>query len=100
MNYRVVYTDQFHDALEAQIKYFREEKAPASRIAAWLENVLDLVDSLDAFPLQHPVSADESALRGIELRKIIFGNYLGFYHVDEESKEVYLLGFRHGSRLP
>ena len=100
MSYRVLYTDQFHAALEAQLEYFATERAPETRVAGWLNELLDVMDSLDISPKRFPVATLESAIAGLELRKAVFGNYLTFYHVDDVKREVQLLGFRHGARLP
>ncbi len=100
MSYRVLHTDQFHQALEAQLEHFANEGAPRERIAAWLTALLDLMDSLDAMPRRYPVAALESDIMGAEVRKIVFGHYLAFYRVDEEKREVQLLGLRHAARRP
>lgn len=39
MSYEVVYTEQFHEALDAQLTYLEEQGAPESRIAAWLSEL-------------------------------------------------------------
>lgn len=100
MSYRVLYTEQFHDALDAQVEYFIKRDVPQSRIASWLNDLLYLMDSLDELPERYPVAPTESALSGVELRKVVFGNYLAFYHIDRKNLLVHLLGFRHGARLP
>lgn len=100
MSYRVLYTEQFHDALDAQVEYFVKRNVPQSRIASWLNDLLHLMDSLDELPERYPVASAESALSGVELRKVVFGDYLAFYHVDHSNRVVHLLGFRHGARLP
>lgn len=97
MSYEVVYTEQFHEALDAQLSYFEEQGAPEARIAAWLSELLDLVDSLNESPHRFEVAEPESAARSNEIRRAIFGDYLAFYLVDEARREVQLLGFRHGA---
>jgi hypothetical protein len=72
VRYRVVYTEQFHAALDAQLTYFTEQGAPETRIANWLSELLDRVDSLNEPPHR--------------------------FAVDEARGEVQLLGFRHGAR--
>jgi hypothetical protein len=81
MSYEVVYTEQFHAALDAQLIYFAEQGAPESRIASWLSELLDLVDSLNESPHRFAVAEPESAARGIEIRRVTFGNYLAFYRL-------------------
>ena len=100
MSYRVLYTDQLHSALESQIQYFETHWAPPARVARWLMELIDLLDTLDVSPERYPVATLESGIAGIALRKIVFGDYLAFYHVDHAKREVQVLGFRHGARLP
>ncbi len=96
--YRVLYTEQFHQELDEQLAYFAQQGAPETRVAGWLSELLDLVDSLSESPHRFAVAEPESAARGFELRRVTFGDYLAFYFVDEARREVQLLGFRHGAR--
>ena len=98
MTYRVLYTETFHEELDAQLAYFAEQGAPESRVADWLTELLDLVDGLAESPQRHAVAGPESAARGVEIRRVTFGDYLAFYLVDEPHREVQLLGFRRGAR--
>jgi hypothetical protein len=66
MSYQVVYTEQFHAALDAQLIYFAEQGAPDSRIVNWLSELLVLVDSLNESPHRFAVAEPESAARGVE----------------------------------
>lgn len=100
MSYRVLYTDQFHEALEAQLSYFTEQATPELRVANWLNELLDLMDSLDESPKRFPVADLESSIVGLELRQVVFGNYLAFYSVNDKKREVQLLGLRHAARRP
>lgn len=98
MTYRVLYTEQFHDDLDAQLTYLVQQGAPERRVAAWLADLLDVVDRLSESPHRFAVAEPESTARGVELRRVVFGDHLAFYRVDEELREVHLLGFRHGAR--
>lgn len=100
MNYRVLYTEQFHDAIDAQLRYFAEQSMAQSRVSGWLTDLFDLVDGLDRFPRRFPISEIETAVKGLELRKVAFGDYLIFYHIDDDLSTVQILGLRHGARLP
>lgn len=97
-SYRVVYTEAFHEELDAQLAYFVEQGAPASRLSAWLGEFLELVDSLAELPRRFPVAEPESSARGVEVRRMSFGAYLAFYLVDGARREVVILGLRHGAR--
>lgn len=98
MTYRVFYTDQFHNTIEAQLVYWTEQGAALTRTAAWLTDLFDLVDSLDELPYRFPIAEPETRGRGIQIHKIAFRDYLIFYHVDDEQHTVYLLGIQHGRR--
>lgn len=97
MTYRVLYTETFHEELDARLAYLAEHGVPASRVSAWLSALLDLVDGLAESPKRHAVAEPESAARGVEIRRVAFGDYLAFYLVDEAHHEVQLLGLRHGA---
>jgi plasmid stabilization system protein ParE len=96
--YRVLYTETFHEELDAQLAYLAEQGAPESRVSGWLSELLELVDSLAESPRRYPVAGPESVARGVEIRRVPFGGYLAFYLVDDAHQEVQLLGFRHGAR--
>ncbi len=100
MTYRVLVAERFRVQLEAQLSYFEREFVPIARIAKWLNDLLALMDSLEDLPLRFPVAQTESQIEGIQLRRVVFGDYLIFYRVDEDSAEVQVYGFRHGARLP
>ena len=100
MSYRVLYTDQVHEALDAQLSYFTEQDVPEIRVADWLNELLDVIDSLDESPKRFPVADLESSIVGVELRQVVFGNYLAFYLVNDKQREVQLLSFRHEARRP
>ncbi len=44
--------------------------------------------------------AAEGRYCSYEVRRLLIGDYLAAYHVDESSQVVTVLSFRHGSRLP
>lgn len=98
MTYRVLYTETFHEELDAQLAYLLEQGAAESRVSGWLSALLDLVDRLAESPHRHALAGPESAARGIEIRRVAFGDCLAFYVVDEAHQTVQLLGFRHGAR--
>ena len=100
MSYRVLYAEQFRRQLNEQLDYFEQEGAPAERISNWLNEMSLLMDGLEESPLRFPVANVESEIEGIELRRVVFGRYLIFYHVHEQQQEVQVYGFRHGARLP
>src|SRR5580704_18892215 len=98
MTYRILYTDQFHETIEAQLVYWADHGAPLTRTTEWLTDLFDLLDSLDESPYRFPIAEPETRGRGIKIHKIAFRDYLIFYHVDDKQRTVYLLGLQHGRR--
>lgn len=100
MSYRVLYAEQSRRQLNEQLDYFEQEGAPTERVSNWLNELLLLMDGLEESPLRFPVATVETEIEGIELRRVVFGRYLIFYHVQEQQQEVWVYGFRHGARVP
>lgn len=72
--YRVLYTNQFEDALDAQVLYFLKQGASKARVVAWLTDLYELTDSLETFPHRFPVAELESVNIGVKVHKIVFGD--------------------------
>ena len=96
MSYRVLFAQQFQKQLNELLDHFEQEDAPRERVSAWLNEIMLLLDGLEESPLRFPVATDESDIAGIALRRVVFGRYLIFYHVEETRQEVQIYGFRHG----
>ena len=99
MSYRVLFAQQFQTQLNELLDHFEQEDAPRERVSAWLNELMLLLDGLEESPLRFPVATDESDIASIALRRVGFGRYLIFYHVEETRQEVQNYGFRHGARL-
>lgn len=97
MTYRVEYMPRVIAAIEDQVQYLREQGASDDRITAWLTELFEITDSLYHSPRRHPVAEDETAEIGIEIRRLTFGDYLIYYHVDDDRLTVDVLHFRHGA---
>lgn len=100
MRYRVLYAAQFHRQLGEQLDYFARENAPAEIVSNWLTELLMLIDGLEQSPRRLSVADVESRIEGIELRRVVFAQYLIFYHVNDDLLQVQVYGFRHSARLP
>ena len=98
MTYRVEYMPQVIAAIERQVAYLREQGASDERLTAWLTELIDLTDNLYHTPRRHPTAEPESTDLGIEIRRAVFGDYLIYYHVDDEQQSVCVLHFRHAAR--
>lgn len=77
------------------------EHRSASRQVAldWMERVYARIQTLKYHPKRH-ACAEENRHRDYEIRRLIIGNYLALYTVDDEARSVRVIGFRHASRLP
>ena len=53
--------------------------------------------SLDDIPKRYPVDRVFTEAAGVVTRKMNFGNYLVFYQVDDDRRQVNVLAFRHGA---
>ena len=98
MTYRVIYGPTFRDHLREHVQYLHDNHVSQAVMDAWYNRLFDLVDGLDEWPNRFPVDEEQSNLAGRETRKLNVGKYLVFYQVDDEAKQVHLVGFRHGAR--
>lgn len=98
--YRVLYTDTVIQALDKQIEYMKDEMVDEKVISSWMNRLLDSVDSLESFPNRCPIAEKESEIKGFTIRKLIFGDYITCFQVNEKQKCVEVLSFRHGAKLP
>ena len=99
MKYTVEITDAAFDAIRTQARYIAiDGKAPLNA-QRWLEQVWDVIDGLEQMPGRHNLVA-ESAFKTYEVRRALLGNYLILFTIDESAHKVWVVGFRHGNRLP
>ncbi len=99
MIYKVEITVAAFDAIQEQATYIAVDcKAPhiASR---WLEQVWDAINGLEHMPSRHNL-APESAFKSYEVRRVLVGDYLILFTIDQPASTVWVIGFRHGNRLP
>lgn len=98
MTYRVFYTATVQEALVDQVEYLRNQAVLDQTIEEWFTGLYDAIDSLYRWPLRHPISEYESALKGFEIRQLVYGDYLVHYRVDQDRHVVEVLSFRHGRK--
>lgn len=97
MTYRVVYTEKFLERIEAHVDYLLGQGAAVHVIASWYDRLFLRLDRLDQMPHRLPVDEMQTRLTDRETRKLIYGDYLVFYQVDEARREVNLVEFQHGA---
>ena len=81
-----------------QVQFIQIDKPLAASL--WFDGLWEKIQSLDTFPHRHPIAASESQAFDIEVRKLVFGNYLLLYTIDERNAHVEAVQFRHAARLP
>jgi plasmid stabilization system protein ParE len=98
MNYKVHYTATVIEDLDQKLDHLRRERVSPELISDWFERLFDHIDSLAEWPKRFAVSEEQTDLRGREVRKTNFGEYLIFYEVDDLERRVNVIAFRHGAR--
>ena len=97
MTYRVIYAPSVREDIRQHVAYLRGESVTAATIEQWYVKLFELIDSLDEWPDRFPVDEVQSEAVGEEIRKLNVGDYLVFYQVDHERKEVNVFAFMHGA---
>lgn len=97
--YAVALTAAAQAAIEAQARHIAEVEHSPIGAQRWLERIWDAVDSLEGWPFR-AVRAEEDSYVAYEVRQLIVGRHLLLFRVDEEQRKVWVIGLRHGHRLP
>ena len=79
--------------------FIAEQRRAPENAQRWLERVYDAIDTLDRMP-QRCGLAPENGHRPYEIRRLLIGQYLALFTIDEGKRVVHVIGFRHGHRLP
>jgi plasmid stabilization system protein ParE len=98
MNYRVIYAPSFRDDLARQLDFLRAERVPDDIIERWFDRLFERVDQLSQWPNLYPVDERLSRELGFDVRKLIHGNFVITYQVDDEREGIHLLAMVHGAR--
>jgi hypothetical protein len=99
MKYAVEITDTAFELIRSQARYIAVDcKAPLNA-ARWLERVWDAIDGLEDTPARHNL-AEEDAFKPYEVRRALVGDYLILFTIDDAAGKVWVIGFRHGARIP
>lgn len=98
MSYRVEFSPEFGDNVRRQVEYLREQHVSEERIDGWFGDLFDQLDSLSTSPKRHPLDPIQSTAIAQPSRKMVYGDYLVFYRVDDDTKQVSIDRFVHGAR--
>ena len=99
MSYRVIITPPAQAQILEQGRYIAVDRQAPLNAARWLERVFDAADTLAEFPSRCTL-APENAFRDYEIRRLLIGDYFLLFTIVEKDQTVWVIGFRHGSRLP
>ena len=99
MTYGVEITDAALDAIRTQARYIAIDCHAPLNAARWLEKICDAAEGLEHLPARHNL-AEESAYKSYEVRRVLVGDYLILFTIDEPAHKVWIIGFPHGNRLP
>ena len=97
--YEVALTEAALAAIRAQARYIAIEAEAPGNAARWLQRILDSVDSLEQWP-RRAAKAEEDAFVEFEVRRLVVDSHLLLFTVDDEHRKVWIIGLRHGHRLP
>lgn len=99
MKYTVEITDAALEAIKAQAMYIAVECCSPLNAGRWLEKIWDAVDGLEEMPRRCALAAEDQ-FKPYEVRRVLVGDYLILFTIEANVKKVWVIGFRHGSRLP
>lgn len=74
----------------------RDQQISDATIEAWLGKLYRKLQGIEAWPRLYPVDEAYSNQVGRVCRKINFQTYLVFYQVDDDRREVSVVGFVDG----
>ena len=86
-------------AIRNQARHIAIECQSPENAKRWLERVWDAVDSLEQFP-RRAAKAQEDEFVSYEVRQLVVGSHLILFTIDDDHRKVWIVGLRHGHRLP
>jgi hypothetical protein len=99
VHYAVITTATAKAAIREQVRFIVVEQRAPRNAAEWLGRVWACIDGLEYLPKRFPPAEGYERLSYV-VRRAVLDNHLILFMVDESSSTVYVVGLRHGSRLP
>ena len=97
--YTVEITDAAFVGIRNEARQIAIERRAPENAKRWLERLWDAVDSLEHFP-RRAAKAEEDGLVPYEVRQLVVGSHLILFTIDDDHRKVWIVGLRHGRRLP
>ena len=96
-NYKVVFSNDARQDLKAIVKYIKNELKETKAAERIAKKIKDSVIEISKNPIMYAV-IDDDFIKRLELRKKVVGNYIVFYKVIDEKKEVQIVRILYGKR--
>jgi hypothetical protein len=98
MKYEVQASEHFEMQLDEQLAYFKSQRVSSRVTDVWFGRLHRELSDLSTWPRRNPVDLWVSKRVGQEVRKLVFGQHLVYYAIDDEHRRVDLVAFRHGAQ--
>lgn len=98
-HYSVLVTATAREVITEQVRFLAIDRQSPQNAIQWLDRVWTNIDGLEFLPLRHAIAEGYDRLPYL-VRRIMLDNYLILFAVDEGNATVYVVGLRHGARLP
>ena len=99
IDFSVEITDTAFVTIRKHARYIAVERQSPENAKRWLERVWDAVDSLERLP-RRAAKAQEDEFLAYEVRQLVVGSHLLLFTIDDDQRKVWVIGLRHGHRLP
>ncbi|MGB0717537.1 MAG: type II toxin-antitoxin system RelE/ParE family toxin [Phycisphaerae bacterium] len=93
--YQVQILRTAEEAIFHQARYIAADSP--SNASKWLGKMWHAISALALFPHRNPVASLESEIIGTEVRRLVIGNHIAYYHNDENRLLVEVWSFRHAA---
>ncbi len=87
------------EAIREQVRFIAVDQQSPQNAAEWLDRVWTCIDGLEFLPKRHLKAEGYDHLPYV-VQRAILDNHLILFTVDEANATVYVVGLRHGARLP
>lgn len=89
MQYKVKFLDEAENDILRVASYISNELYNPNAATKLIKNMRKLANGLKEMPRRHPVYEAYAPLKQ-EFRKIVVGNYVMFYFINDNKKKVYI----------